>query len=287
MFPLAFVPAHELMADAERGNYAVGAFNVNNMEILQAIVAAAKEERSPVILQASQGAIKYAGINYITALARVAASEVDVPVALHLDHGPSFEQAMECIRHGFSSVMYDGSHLPLEENIAITRQVVEAAHAVGVSVEGEIGRLVGIEDNIQVSELEGALTDPDEAKKFVEETGIDMVAVAIGSRHGFYKGEPKLDFDRLEAIRERVNVPIVLHGGSGIPESHIRRAIELGVRKINIDTELRDVFVRAARGIMDEKPDEIDPRKILGPAREQMKEKVKEKMRLFGSSGRA
>src|SRR5690606_5390972 len=183
--------------------------------------------------------------------------------------------------------MYDGSHLPLEENIAITRQVVEAAHAVGVSVEGEIGRLVGIEDNIQVSELEGALTDPDEAKKFVEETGIDMVAVAIGSRHGFYKGEPKLDFDRLEAIRERVNVPIVLHGGSGIPESHIRRAIELGVRKINIDTELRDVFVRAARGIMDEKPDEIDPRKILGPAREQMKEKVKEKMRLFGSSGRA
>lgn len=275
------------MADAERGNYAVGAFNVNNMEILQAIVAAAKEERSPVILQASQGAIKYAGIEYITALARIAASEAGVPVALHLDHGPSFEQAMECIRYGFSSVMYDGSHLPLDENIAITRKVVEAAHAVGVSVEGEIGRLVGIEDNIQVSELEGALTDPDEAKQFVEETGIDMVAVAIGSRHGFYKGEPKLDFERLEAIRQRVQVPIVLHGGSGIPESHIQRAIALGVRKINIDTELRDVFVRTARQVMEEKPDEIDPRKILGPAREQMKEKVKEKMRLFGSSGRA
>lgn len=284
---LPFVPAHELLAQADRDGYAVGAFNVNNMEILQAIMAAAREERSPVILQASQGAIKYAGIRFITALARVAAAEAGVPVALHLDHGPSFEQVMECIRFGFSSVMYDGSHLPLEENIAVTRQVVEAAHAVGVSVEGEIGRLVGIEDNVQVSELEGALTNPDEARRFVEETGLDFVAVAIGSRHGFYKGEPRLDFDRLAAIQKQVNVPIVLHGGSGIPEKHIERAIALGVRKINIDTELRDVFVRTAGKIMREKPDEIDPRKILGPAREQMKEKVREKIRLFGSSGRA
>lgn len=284
---LSFVPASELMAQAEAGNYAIGAFNINNMEIVQAIMAAAREEQSPVILQASQGAIKYAGIDYITALARVAVAEAGVPAALHLDHGPSFQQAMECIRSGFSSVMYDGSHLPLEENIAITRQVVEAAQTVGVSVEGEIGRLVGIEEHIQVSELEGALTDPQEAKRFAEETDIDMIAVAIGSRHGFYKGEPKLDFERLAAIRNLVDIPIVLHGGSGIPESHIRQAIDLGVRKINIDTELRDVFVRTAGKVMEENPDEIDPRKILGPAREQMKERVKEKMRLFGSSGRA
>lgn len=284
---LSFVPASELMAQAEAGNYAIGAFNINNMEIVQAIMAAAREEQSPVILQASQGAIKYAGIDYITALARVAVAEAGVPAALHLDHGPSFQQAMECIRSGFSSVMYDGSHLPLEENIAITRQVVKAAQTVGVSVEGEIGRLVGIEEHIQVSELEGALTDPQEAKRFAEETDIDMIAVAIGSRHGFYKGEPKLDFERLAAIRNLVDIPIVLHGGSGIPESHIRQAIDLGVRKINIDTELRDVFVRTAGKVMEENPDEIDPRKILGPAREQMKERVKEKMRLFGSSGRA
>lgn len=284
---MPFVPADELLAAADEGGYAVGAFNINNMEIIQAIIEAAEEERSPVIMQASQGAIRYAGMDYIVGLARVAARGASVPVALHLDHGPDFRQAMQCIRAGFSSVMYDGSQYPLEENIAYTRQVAEAAHTVGVSVEGEIGRLVGIEDDVQVSELEGALTSPEEAERFAEETGIDFIAVAVGTRHGFYKGEPKLDFDRLAEIRRRVDIPIVLHGGSGVPEHHIEKAISLGVRKINIDTELRHAFVTAVREAVTENPDEFDPRKIVGPGRERMKEKVKEKMRLFGSSGRA
>ena len=284
---MSFVPAHEIIQRAYRDGYAVGAFNVNNMEIVQAIIEAAEAERAPVILQASQGAIKYAGIRYIVALARTAAEAASVPVALHLDHGTDFEQVMACIRHGFSSVMYDGSHHPLEQNIAETARIVEIAHAVGVSVEGEIGRLVGIEDDIAVSELEAALTDPEQAARFARETGIDFMAVAFGTRHGFYKGEPRLDFDRLRRIRELVSIPIVMHGGSGVPDSHVRRAIELGVAKINIDTELRHAFVTGARQVLEARPDEIDPRRILGPGRDAMREKVREKIRLFGSAGRA
>ncbi|HEY8449801.1 MAG TPA: class II fructose-1,6-bisphosphate aldolase [Bacillota bacterium] len=284
---MAFVPAHELIQRAYREGYAVGAFNVNNMEIVQAIVEAAEAERSPAILQASQGAIRYAGIEYITALARTAAESVNVPLALHLDHGTDFEQVMRCIRSGFTSVMYDGSHHPLEQNIAETARIVEIAHAVGVSVEGEIGRLVGIEDDVAVSELEAALTDPEHAARFARETGIDFMAVAFGTRHGFYKGEPRLDFERLRRIRELVEIPIVMHGGSGVPDHQVRRAIELGVSKINIDTELRHAFVTAARRVLERHPDEIDPRKILGPGRDAMREKVREKMRLFGSSGKA
>src|SRR5690606_8559770 len=184
---------------------------------------------------------------------------VKVPLALHLDHGTDFNQVMQCIRNGFSSVMYDGSHEPLEVNIDNTAKIVEIAHAVGVSVEGEIGRLVGIEDDIEVSELEAALTVPEHAERFVRETGVDFVAVAIGTRHGFYKGEPKLDFDRLKRIRELVNIPIVLHGGSGVPDHQVRQAISLGVSKINIDTELRHAFVTAVRQVLAENPDEIDP----------------------------
>lgn len=284
---MAFVPAHELIRRAYEEGYAIGAFNVNNMEIVQAIIRAAEAERAPVILQASQGAIRYAGIEYITGLARIAAEEASVPVALHLDHGTDFEQVMHCIRSGFSSVMYDGSHDPLEKNIADTRRVVEIAHAVGVSVEGEIGRLVGIEDDIEVSELEGALTDPDVAVRFAEETGIDFMAVAFGTRHGFYKGEPRLDFERLKKIRELVSIPLVMHGGSGVTDEQVRHAIQLGIAKINIDTELRHAFVTAARRVMEADPDEIDPRKILGPARDEMQAKVQEKIRLFGSSGKA
>lgn len=284
---MPFVPAHELINRAYREGYAIGAFNVNNMEIVQAIVEAAEAERSPAILQASQGAIRYAGIEYITALAREAARSTSVPLALHLDHGTDFNQVIRCIRNGFSSVMYDGSHEPLEVNIEKTAKIVEIAHAVGVSVEGEIGRLVGIEDDISVSELEAALTVPEHAERFVRETGIDFVAVAIGTRHGFYKGEPKLDFDRLRRIRELVNIPIVLHGGSGVPDHQVRQAISLGVSKINIDTELRHAFVTAVRQVLAENPDEIDPRKILGPGRDAMRERVREKMRLFGSSGKA
>lgn len=285
---MPLVTGIELLEDARKRDYAVGAFNVNNMEIIQAIIAAAEEERSPVILQASQGAIKYAGIRYIRALVTAAAEEARVPICLHLDHGPSFEQVMECLRYGFTSVMFDGSHLPYEENVRLTAKAVEAAHAVGVSVEGELGKIGGVEEEIRVEDWDVVLTDPEVVPDFVQRTGVDYLAVAIGTKHGFYKGEPKLDFDRLARIHQLMpDLPLVLHGGSGIPEEHIRRAIPLGVRKINIDTELRAAFVGRAREIMAEKPQEIDPRKILGPAREAMKEKVKEKMRLFGSSGKA
>ncbi len=284
---MPLVTVSELLKKAEQERYAVGAFNCNNMEIVQAIVAAAGEEDAPVIIQASQGAIKYAGLEYIVGLVKVAAAGTDIPVALHLDHGTGFEQVMRCIRQGFTSVMIDGSKLPLEENIALTNRVLDVARAVGVSVEAELGKIGGTEDDISVSDREAMLTDPEEAKIFVEKTGVDALAIAIGTAHGQYKGEPKLDFERLRKVRELVDVPIVLHGSSGVPDEAVRKAIELGVRKVNIDTNLREAFVNRAREVLKEKPEEIDPRKILGPAREAMKKVIQEKIRLFGSSGKA
>lgn len=284
---MPFVTLKELMDKAEAGKYAVGAFNCNNMEIVQAIITAAEQEKSPVIVQASQGAIKYAGLSYIVAMTKIAAEEASVPVALHLDHGTSFAQVMQCIRQGFSSVMIDGSKLPLEENIDLTNRVLEVARAVGVSVEAELGRIGGTEDDISVSAWEASMTDPEEAKYFVEKTGVDALAVAIGTAHGQYKGTPKLDFDRLAKIRELTSVPIVLHGSSGVPDDAIRQAVELGVRKINIDTNIREAFVKGVKEVLAKNPDEIDPRKILGPAKEEMIAIIREKIRLFGSSGKA
>lgn len=277
----------ELLAEAEKGGYAVGAFNCNNMEIVQAIVRAAEAEQAPVIIQASQGAIKYAGLEYVAALGRLAAEGTRLPVALHLDHGTDFAQVMRCIRAGFSSVMIDGSKLPLAENIELTRRVVEVAHAVGVSVEGELGRIGGTEDNVSVTEREAMFTDPEEARQFVEATGVDALAIAIGTAHGRYKGKPQLDFDRLRRVRELVSIPIVLHGSSGVPDEDIRRAVSLGVRKVNIDTNIREAFLGRLRRELAEKPEEIDPRLVLGPAREAMTGVVREKIRVFGSSGRA
>ncbi len=284
---MSLVPAGVLLREAEVQGYAVGAFNCNNLEIVQAIVAAAEAENAPVIMQASQGAIKYAGVDYIVAMARVAARGTRVPVALHLDHGTSFDQVMRCLVAGFSSVMIDGSHLPLEQNIALTRQVLAAARPVGVSVEAELGRIGGVEDDIAVNDREAFFTDPDEARYFVEQTGVDSLAVAIGTAHGRYKGEPRLDFDRLTRIKELVRIPLVLHGASGVPDEAIREAIRRGVRKVNIDTNIREAFVGAARRVLVENPQEIDPRKILGPAREAAIEIIREKIRVFGSSGKA
>jgi fructose-bisphosphate aldolase class II len=281
------VTGKELLDHANKHGYAVGAFNINNMEIVQAIIEAAEETNSPVILQASQGGIKYAGIEYITALGKVAAEKAKVPVALHLDHGTDFDQVMLCIRYGFTSVMIDGSKHPLRENIELTKKVVEVAHAVGVSVEAELGKIGGTEDDITVDELEATFTDPDEAKIFVEETGVDSLAIAVGTAHGVYKGEPKLDFDRIRKIKELVGIPLVLHGSSGVPADSIKKAIEAGINKINIDTDLRIAFTKAMKDFLRENPDNIDPRKILTPARKAMKEVIKEKMILFGSSGRA
>lgn len=284
---MPLVTVKELLDQAEAGGYAVGAFNCNNMEIIQAIIMAAEAEKAPVIVQASQGAIKYAGLEYIVAMTKVAAEKASVPVALHLDHGTSFEQCMQCIRKGFTSVMIDGSKLPLEENIALTNRVLNVARAVGVSVEAELGKIGGTEDDISVDEWEANLTDPEEARIFVERTGVDSLAVAIGTAHGRYKGTPKLDFARLEKIRSLVKIPIVLHGSSGVPDEAIKEAIRLGVRKVNIDTNLREAFVAEVRKVLAENPQEIDPRKILGPAREAMSQVIREKIRVFGSAGKA
>jgi fructose-bisphosphate aldolase class II len=284
---MPLVPVKDLLERAEAGGYGVGAFNCNNMEIIQAIISAAEKEKSPVIVQASQGAINYAGLEYITALTQVAADNTFIPVGLHLDHGTSFEQTVQCIRHGFTSVMIDGSKLPMAENIALTKRVLEVARAVGVSVEAEIGKIGGTEDDITVNEWEASLTEPEEAQEFVEATGVDALAVAIGTAHGQYKGTPKLDFERLQKIKELIKIPIVLHGSSGVPDEAIRKAIELGVRKVNIDTNLREAFVAGVREVLENDPKQIDPRKILGPAKDKMSDVIREKIRLFGSAGKA
>ncbi|QZY55830.1 class II fructose-1,6-bisphosphate aldolase [Crassaminicella profunda] len=281
------VTGKEILQHAHENGYAVGAFNVNNMEAVQAIIEAAEETKSPVIIQASQGGLKYAGVEYIAGMGKIAAEKTSVPVAIHLDHGTDFKQIMLCIRNGFTSVMIDGSHHPLEENINKTKQIVEMAHAVGVSVEAELGKIGGTEDDISVDEKDATYTDPDEAVRFVKETGVDSLAIAVGTAHGPYKGEPKLDFDRIKVIKERLNMPIVLHGSSGVPEESIKRAVSLGINKINIDTDIRMAFHKAVKEFVQTNPDVYDPRKIVGPARVAMKEIIAEKMRMFGAAGKA
>jgi len=284
---MPLVPMKQLLDHAEANHYAVGAFNCNNMEIIQAIIQAATIENSPVIVQASQGAIKYAGLQYIVGLTRMAAEAAPIPVALHFDHGTSFEQVMQCIAKGFTSVMIDGSKLALEDNIELTNRVLAVARPCGVTVEAEIGKLSGTEDDIYVSDKESMYTDPEEALHFVRSTGVDALAVAIGTAHGQYKGEPKLDLPRLEKIKSLVNIPIVLHGSSGVPSEAIHEAVKRGVSKVNIDTNIREAFMAAVVAELGKNPNELDPRKILGPAREAMVEVIREKIRIFGSNGKA
>jgi len=276
-----------LLDKARAGRYAVGAFNCNNMEIIQAIIAAAEAEQAPVIVQASQGAIKYAGIDYIVAMTRLAAEHTRIPVALHLDHGTSYEQAKQCIDRGFSSVMVDGSKLPLEENIALVNKVLAEARPRGVTVEGELGKITGTEDDIFVSDKESMYTEPAEAQYFVDHTHVDALAVAIGTAHGQYKGIPKLDLERLETIYRLVDTPIVLHGSSGVPDDTIREAIARGVAKVNIDTNIREAFMAAAKEALANNPGELDPRKMLGPARDAATAIIRQKIQVFGSSGQA
>ena len=284
---MALVTVKTLLDAADKGGYAVGAFNCNNMEIVQAIVEAAEKEKAPVIIQASQGAIKYAGLDYIVALCNIASKHASIPIALHLDHGTDMVQVIQCIAGGFTSVMYDGSAMPIEDNIAFTNKVIEIARAAGVSTEAELGKLGGIEEHVNVSEKDAMMTDPQEAKRFVEETGVDSLAVAIGTAHGQYKLPPKLDFPRLEKIKSLVPVPIVLHGSSGVPSEDLRTAISLGVRKINIDTNIREAFCDTLRDEIAKQPGEIDPRKLLAPAKAAMVEVIREKIQIFGSSGKA
>jgi fructose-bisphosphate aldolase class II len=299
----------DLMIPARKNGYAIGHFNIQNLESLQAVTEAATEEKSPVIAAITPSSIKYAGLAYLASLVKTAAQLTPVPITMHLDHGEDFDTASKCIEAGFTSVMIDGSFLKFDENVALTKRVVSIAHPKGVSVEAELGKLAGVEER-SVEEKEAILTDPKAAAEFVEKTGVDTLAVAIGTSHGAYKfkGEGKLDLERLKLISKTVSIPLVLHGASsvpewivekatkygaalsgakGIPEEQIKKAISMGIAKINIDTDLRLAFTAAVREVLTNSPKVFDPRKILGPAKETMKEVVKSKMRLFGSSGKA
>ncbi len=306
------VTTKEMFEKSMREHFAIGAFNVNNMEIIQGIVDAAAEEKSPVILQASSSAIKYARINYLMKMVEAAVEEhPEVPVALHLDHGPDFETCKMCVDSGFTSVMFDGSKYDFEENIRLTKEVVDYAHAHGVVVEAELGKLAGIEDDVNVEASDAMYTDPEQAKEFVERTGCDSLAIAIGTSHGAYKfkGEAKLRFDILAKIKELIpNTPIVLHGAStvipelvemcnkyggdipgakGVPDEILNEASKKGVSKINVDTDLRLAMTAQIRKVFAQDPSSFDPRKYLTPAREEVKNTVKHKIKdVFGSSGK-
>ena len=305
---MALVTTKEMFEKAFQGGYAIGAFNINNMEIVQGVVAAAKAQNSAVILQVSKSALKYAHPKYLKAMVDAAVEETGLDIALHLDHGPDLETCKECIECGFTSVMFDGSHYDYEENVAKTQEVVEYAHARGVVVEAELGKLAGVEDDVKVDAANATYTDPDQAVDFVKRTGVDSLAIAIGTSHGAYKfkGEAKLDFDRLETITKKLedagfhNFPIVLHGASsvdqrcvamcneyggkidgakGIPAEMLRKASSMAVCKINMDTDLRLAMTAAIRKSFGENPAAFDPRGYLGDARNLIQELVEDKIK--------
>ncbi len=301
------VTLKQILKKANTENYAVGAFNINNMEICQAIMNAAVSQKAPVILQTSQGAIEYAGYDYLKALAHTAAKQ-KVPVVLHLDHGRDMEIVKKCIKAGWTGIMYDGSHLPFDENVANTAKVVKMAHAKGISVEGEIGTIGGAEETVISREI--IYTNPDVAEEFVKKTKVDALAIAIGTSHGAYKfsGNARLDLHLLKIIKQRLNMPLVLHGASGVPawlvtqavrygaqlgkpegvpDDQIVNAVKYGINKVNTDTDIRLAFDAAVRKFIAEKPEDFDPRHILQPSRELIQQVVEHRMRLFGSSGKA
>lgn len=284
---MALVSPIKMIENAQREGYAIAAFNIHNLETIQAVAEAAWEERSPLIIQTTPGTLKHAGIPYVAACVKVAAELYDIPIALHLDHCESFDIIMQCIRAGYTSVMIDSSKLPYDENVAAVKRVVDIAKTVGVAVEGEIGKIGGTEDDMTVDERDAALTVPEEAQDFAEATGVDTLAIAIGTAHGLYKGEPKLDFERLSAIKERVEIPLVLHGGSGVYDNAIKEAIKRGICKINIATELKVPMAQAIQEVFGANPKENDPRKYMGNAKEAVKEIARKKIRLCGSNGRA
>ena len=281
------VPLTHVLNKANEEGYAVGGFNINNLEFLQGIIEAADEVKAPLILQTSEGAMRYIGPDYVVGMVEAATKNVDIPVALHLDHGGSFEKVMECIRLGYSSVMIDGSHYPFEENIALTKKVVETAHSVGVSVEAELGKLGGTEDDVTVDEKEATFTKPEEAVEFIERTNVDALAIAIGTAHGVYSGDPELDFERLEEINNKTDIPLVLHGASGVSDEDVRKAVSLGINKVNVNTAFQQAFSAKVRELMDDDPELYDPRKYCGPGREAIKAKVKEKIDILGSKNQA
>ncbi|MBA7560194.1 Fructose-bisphosphate aldolase [subsurface metagenome] len=288
---MSFVTTKEMLKEAQKGRYAVGAFNANNMEIIQAIVETAEEEKAPVILQASQGAIKYAGLDSIVAMVKVMAEKAKVPVALHLDHGTDYYQNIKCLRAGFTSLMFDGSKLPFDGNVKMTKKVVEMAHACDIPVEAELGQIGKMDDSdepgVALERVKESMAVPEEAVKFVELTEIDFLAAAVGTIHGCRTPFAKLDIPRIERIRELTGVPLVLHGASGANDEEIKKGIAAGICKINIDTRIKMKFIEKMREIIKTNPEEIDPRKILGPAKEAAKEIIRDRIRVFGCNGKA
>jgi len=303
------VTSKNILKKAQKGRYAIGAFNINNMEILQAIVAAGVKMKSPLIIQTSEGAISYAGMDYLRALVGVAA-KAPIPIAFHLDHGKNMKVIKRAINSGYTSVMFDGSSYSYNKNVRLTKEVVRLARRKKISVEAELGSIAGIEDFVSVSERDAHLTNPDEARHFVRKTGCDLLAIAIGTSHGAYKykGASKLDYKRLAEIRKKVNAPLVLHGASGVPQTLVRqakkygaklknprgvsdaainKAIKGGITKINTDTDLRLAFTAGVRKTLKTNPETFDPRKIIGPARDLMQKTVEHRIAIFGSKNKA
>jgi len=275
-----------MLLKAQQEGYAVPAFNVHNLETVQVIAETASEMGSPVIMAGTTGTYNYAGLNYLVAICQQAAQKYNLPIALHLDHHEDFSDIENKVRAGVRSVMIDASHFAFEQNIEKVAQVVRLCHRYDASVEAELGRLGGQEDDIVVDEKDSFFTDPDKADEYIRRTGIDSLAVAIGSAHGLYQGEPKLDFGRLARIRDKVNIPLVLHGASGIPEAMLRRSIELGICKVNVATELKIAFSDAVKAFFRENPRSNDPREYMEPGKRAMKEVVRDKIRMCGSAGR-
>jgi len=285
---MPLVTSKEILIDAQKNHYAVGAFNANNMEIVQAIIETAEEERAPVIVQASQGAIKYAGLDMIVGMVKVLAERTFIPVVLHLDHGTDYYQNIRCLRAGFTSLMFDGSKLPFAENVALTKKVVEMAHSCDIPVEAEIGQIGKMDSSDEPGreKIKEFMADPEEADKFVKLTAIDSLAAAVGTIHGCREPIAELDIPRIEKIRDLTGIPLVLHGASGASDEEVKKGIAAGICKINIDTRIRMAFTRAIQDYLDKNSNEIDPRKVLGVAKEAAKKVIRDRIRVLGCHNR-
>lgn len=283
--PMSYVNTFRMLEEADKNGYAVGAFNVENMEMVMAVIKAAEEMNAPAILQTTPSTVKYAGVQLYYANVAAAAKQAKVPIALHLDHGNTFKLAMDAFRAGYSSIMIDGSKEVLEKNIAITKKVADVCNAVGVPVEAELGKVGGKEDELDCNNP--AYTEPDDAVRFVKETGITSLAIAIGTAHGIYKGEPKLDVDRLSEIRKVVSIPLVLHGASGVPDETVRECIRRGISKVNFATELRIAYSNGVKDFLKEQPEAFDPKKYGKVGMEYVTEVVKKKISLCGCVDKA
>lgn len=280
---MPLVKSTELLKKAQSEGYAIGAFGAENMEMVQAIVAAAEEQNAPVIIQTTPSSVSHASVDMFRAMAYAAAKDASVPVVLHLDHGNSFELCKKALNAEYTSIMIDGSKLPFEENISLSKKVVEIASKKGIPVEGELGTIGGKEDDHVVLDKDALYTNPLQAKEFVERTGVQSLAVAIGTAHGFYKEEPKLDFDRLDEIRQVVDIPLVLHGASGVSDESVMQSVKKGICKVNYATELRVAYTTGIKRVMEEDPEVFDPKKYNAAGREEVKKLVMEKIKVCGS----